>query len=214
MHERRLVIGTDAGPVTLIAAAPRDVVRRPVLGALTPLLATLALLGAVLAAAALAQIRLGLRPLRRLRDGMITIRAGDADRLSTDQPEELLPLAEELNALLRDNEAALATARATAANLAHALKTPVATLSLELRGDPRLAQIERIDTTIRHSSGPCPCGGGIDARRDAAARCDPCAGCDHRPAAARPGDRHRDRRSRTNSGPRWRRPISTSWRAT
>ena len=150
VHERRLVIATDAGPVILTAAAPRDVVRRPVLAALTPLLATLAALGAVLAAAALAQIRLGLRPLRRLRGGVSAIRTGAADRLSTDQPEELLPLAEELNALLRDNDAALSTARATAANLAHALKTPVATLSLELRGDPRLAQVHRIDTTIRH----------------------------------------------------------------
>ena len=150
VHERQLVVATNAGPVTLTAAAPRDVVRRPVLAALTPLLATLAALGAVLAAAALAQIRLGLRPLRRLRGGVSAIRTGRADRLSTDQPEELLPLAEELNALLRDNDAALSTARATAANLAHALKTPVATLSLALRGDPRLAQVQRIDATIRH----------------------------------------------------------------
>jgi signal transduction histidine kinase len=45
----------------------------------------------------------------------------------------------------------LATARSTAANLAHALKTPVATLALDLRGEPaRAAQVARIDATIRH----------------------------------------------------------------
>ena len=50
-----------------------------------------------------------------------------------------------------DSERALATARASAANLAHALKTPVATLALDLAGDPpRAAQVARIDATIRH----------------------------------------------------------------
>jgi signal transduction histidine kinase len=45
----------------------------------------------------------------------------------------------------------LQAARASAANLAHALKTPVATLALTLENDPRAAaQIARIEGVIRH----------------------------------------------------------------
>lgn len=150
MHARRLTIAVDGGTAVLTAAAPRSVIARPVLGALTPLAFTLALLGAVLAVAAIVQIRLGLRPVRALRDGVASVRLGAASTVSEIQPDELRPLAEELNALIRDNDAALAQARASAANLGHALKTPVATLSLALRGDPRADQVERIDATIRH----------------------------------------------------------------
>jgi signal transduction histidine kinase len=95
-------------------------------------------------------VRIGLRPLRALRDGVAAMRRGAAG-VSEAQPDELRPLAIELNALARDNAAALATARASAANLAHALKTPVATLALTVRDDPaQAAQLARIDATIRH----------------------------------------------------------------
>lgn len=164
VHARTLTLDTPAGPVRLSAAAPRAVIARPVRGALVPLLLTLAVLGAVLAVAALVQIRLGLRPLRRLRDDVGAIRAGRAQAVATDQPAELRPLAEELNALVRDTDAALATARASAANLAHALKTPVATLALALRDDPRGAQVARIDTVIRHHLARARAGAAISAR--------------------------------------------------
>ncbi len=151
IHARRLVLATRAGPVTLTAAAPRDVVRRPIRAALLPLLAALAVLGALLAAAMVVQLRVGLRPLRRLRDQVAAIRAGTRATVDEDQPSELRPLAIELNALAADNAATLATARATAANLAHALKTPVATLALDLTDRPaEAAQVARIDATIRH----------------------------------------------------------------
>ncbi|AJP71100.1 sensor histidine kinase [Sphingomonas hengshuiensis] len=150
VHARQLRIQTSAGVVLLTAAAPRDVIERPVRDTLLPLLLTLAALGLVLGAAAWLQIRLGLRPVRRLRDAVVAIRAGGAHSIGGAQPSELRPLADELNALVRDNEAALAAARGSAANLAHALKTPVATLALALRGDPREQQVERIDRTIRH----------------------------------------------------------------
>jgi len=150
IHARQTTMVTGTGPVVLTAAAPRDVIARPVMSALTPLLATLAALGTVLGLAAWLQIRLGLRPIRRLRAVIEQVRRGEADAIDTDQPVELRALAEELNALVHDNDMALATARASAANLAHALKTPVATLALELAGDPRAGQVDRIDATIRH----------------------------------------------------------------
>ncbi|MEG8013140.1 hypothetical protein [Sphingomonas sp. 22R3R2A-7] len=136
--------------MTLTAAAPRDVVARPIRAAILPLLATLAILGVLLGIATAVQLRIGLRPLRALRDGVAAMRRG-AGGVSEDQPEELRPLAQELNALARDTSTALATARASAANLAHALKTPVATLALAVRDDAAAAaQVARIDATIRH----------------------------------------------------------------
>ncbi len=150
VHARQISIATDAGPVVLTAAAPRDVVARPIQAAVVPLLATLGVLGILLGVATLVQVRIGLRPLRALRDGVAAMRRGAAS-VSEAQPDELRPLAIELNALARDNAAALATARASAANLAHALKTPVATLALTVRDDPaQAAQLARIDATIRH----------------------------------------------------------------
>lgn len=150
VHARQISIATDAGPVVLTAAAPRDVVARPIRAAVVPLLATLGILGILLGIATLVQVRIGLRPLRALRDGVAAMRRGAAG-VSEAQPDELRPLAIELNALARDNAAALATARASAANLAHALKTPVATLALTVRDDPaQAAQLARIDATIRH----------------------------------------------------------------
>ncbi len=151
VHARQVTIPSARGPVTISAAAPRAVVAQPIRAALVPLLAMLAGLGVLLAAASLLQLRLGLRPLRRLRDEVAAIRAGERARVDEDQPAELRPLAHELNALAADSERALATARASAANLAHALKTPVATLALDLAGDPpRAAQVARIGDTIRH----------------------------------------------------------------
>lgn len=151
VHARQVAIPSSRGPVTISAAAPRAVVARPIRAALVPLLAMLAGLGVLLAAASLIQLRLGLRPLHRLREEVAAIRTGERARVDEDQPAELQPLAAELNALAADSERALATARASAANLAHALKTPVATLALDLAGDPpRAAQVARIDETIRH----------------------------------------------------------------
>ncbi|MDR6114795.1 signal transduction histidine kinase [Sphingomonas sp. SORGH_AS789] len=151
VHARQIAIPSSRGPVTITAAAPRAVVAQPIRAALVPLLAMLAGLGVLLAAASLIQLRLGLRPLRRLRDQVAAIRGGTLSQVDEDQPAELRPLAVELNAMAADGERALATARASAANLAHALKTPVATLALDLAGDPpRAAQVARIDATIRH----------------------------------------------------------------
>jgi signal transduction histidine kinase len=160
IHARRLTMGA----VTLFAAAPRAVIARPLRDALVPLVAALAILATLLAAASWVQLRLGLKPLGRMRAQVAAIRAGAASRIDEDQPVELRGLAAELNALAADREAALATARQSAANLAHALKTPVATLALGLRDDPaHAAQVARIDATIRHHLSRARAG-TVDAR--------------------------------------------------
>ncbi|MGW8190287.1 sensor histidine kinase [Sphingomonas hankookensis] len=160
---------SEAGPVRLGVAVPRAEIEQPLRGAMLPLLATLAIVALVLAVATLVQLRLGLRPIRTLRERVAAVREGAAADVPEDQPEELRPLAVELNALVRDNAAALAAARASAANLAHALKTPVATLALDLADDPRRRQVERIDATIRHHLSRAR-GGVVDRRAATALR--------------------------------------------
>ncbi len=120
------------------------------------LAACLAVLGLVLAAAGVAQVRLGLRPLDRLRQELEAVRAGRRERVPDSQPVEVRPLAAEINALLDQNAAQLAQARTHVANLAHGLKTPLATLSLALSEpgrdpDGRLSQLAaHLDRSVRH----------------------------------------------------------------
>jgi len=160
LHARRHVLATTGGVVTITVAAPQAVIAQPIREAVTPLLLALAILGGLLAAVTWVQLRIGLRPLRSLRDAVAALRAGRIDRIDEDQPTELRPLAIELNALAADTQAALATARLSAANLAHALKTPVATLALAMGDDPvRRRQVDRIDATIRHHLGRARAGG-------------------------------------------------------
>lgn len=158
-YYRSLTRTTAAGPVTITVAAPRAVVDRMRRAATAPLLLSLAALGAFLIVATLVQLRLGLRPLVRLRDSLAAVRDGRMTRVPDDQPSELREVVDELNALLDENSAALARARGHVANLAHSLKTPLATLSLRLHEtehdpDGALAGlVAQIDRGIRHHLG-------------------------------------------------------------
>lgn len=85
----------------------------------------LTLLGAALLAANWVQVKLGLKPLDKVRSDLGRIRDSTTDRLSDDYPSEVLPLAREVNRLLDSNADTLARVRTGAANLAHGLKTPL-----------------------------------------------------------------------------------------
>ncbi len=83
------------------------------------------LLGLGLVILAALQTFYGLLPLRRLRLEIAKMRAGRSNRIAGDMPFELLPMVEELNALVAHNETQAEEARRHAGNLAHALKTPL-----------------------------------------------------------------------------------------
>ena len=91
------------------------------------LAASLAGLGLLLALAALAQVAVGLAPLKALQRALERLRDGRSSRLDGRFPE-LQPLVQDFNGVLDRNDAVLARARTQAGNLAHALKTPLAVL--------------------------------------------------------------------------------------
>jgi signal transduction histidine kinase len=101
----------------------------------TRLTSALALAGLGLLAVTLFQVRFGLYPLRRVERSLAAIRTGDADRLDGELPDEIQPLQQELNALLKSNQEIIERARTQVGNLAHALKTPLAVLVNEARED-------------------------------------------------------------------------------
>src|SRR6202008_382608 len=72
----------------------------------------------------------------RVEQSLAAIRSGEAGRLDGNLPAEIQPLQQELNALLKSNQEIVERARTHVGNLAHALKTPLAVLINEARGDP------------------------------------------------------------------------------
>jgi signal transduction histidine kinase len=132
LHYRIKQVTTPAGAATIIVSAPRAAVLGPLREAMTTLAVSLGALGLGLVLAILLQVRLGLRPLERLRRAVSDVRSGVTARVPEKQPLEIQPLVHELNGLLAQNEANLERARRHVANLAHGLKTPLATLAIAL----------------------------------------------------------------------------------
>lgn len=80
-----------------------------------------------------AVILFGLRPLDRVRRSLGDIREGKVTRLDEDLPNEIAPLAREMNALIDNNRRIMDRSRTQVGNLAHSLKTPLSVLVNESR---------------------------------------------------------------------------------
>ena len=76
-------------------------------------------------------VRRAVAPLSNLRASLSSLREGRSLRIEGDHPTEVQPLVDDLNGLLADRERAIARALATAGDLAHGLKTPLALLGQE-----------------------------------------------------------------------------------
>jgi len=108
------------------------------------LLPYLIVIAVFLIAAAYAQVAVGLRPLATVRGRLAAIREGKARRLGRGFPDEIVPLAAEVDALLDARETQIGRARARAGDLAHGLKTPLQVLAgdvdrLRTLGQPQIA---------------------------------------------------------------------------
>lgn len=97
---------------------------------------TLLIFGVGLIGAIFLQVRVGLRPLSRLRDSLTAVRMGDAESIDENLPREIAPLAVELNALILSNREIVERARTHVGNLAHGLKTPLSVIANEARANP------------------------------------------------------------------------------
>ena len=95
----------------------------------------LTLAGLALVAVTLFQVRFGLLPLKKIERGLSEIRSGDATELEGEFPAEIEPLQTELNALIQSNQDIVDRARTQVGNLAHALKTPLAVITNEVRDE-------------------------------------------------------------------------------
>lgn len=109
-------------------------------------IAVLAFAALALAVAGLAVVRRALRSLDALRARLTEVRGGASPRLEGAYASEVQPLVDDLNALLVQQEDAIARARTRAGELAHALKTPLAVLEsevaeLEAAGIPESAAV-------------------------------------------------------------------------
>ncbi len=127
MIEREIDAG-DEGRYLVQVAANAEVIEgqeRSFEWALAATFLTLAL--ALIGSTALA-VRFGLRPLRVLQEGVAAIRRGEAERIAGEFPQDVAPLATEVNQLIDANREIVERARTQVGNLAHALKTPLSVL--------------------------------------------------------------------------------------
>lgn len=146
-EDRVLVVARTVQPG---AAAPRALVeiaadRRPVAAARAAFGREagvfLALLWAALALAAWVQVRLGLRPLARVERELAAMETSRDSRMAEDaHPVEVRPLTRAINRFADRRADDVAQARSRARDLAHALKTPITALRL---------QIDRLDPAAR-----------------------------------------------------------------
>jgi signal transduction histidine kinase len=110
-------------------AASRDELNQQIATIRSILVWSFAVLGIGLFLMAMLQTWYGLSPLRRVRRAIARIRTSGANRVADPLPKEVLPMVEDLNALLAHSEKQAEEARTHAGNLAHALKTPLTVLT-------------------------------------------------------------------------------------
>lgn len=106
------------------------------------------LLGLLLSSAI--QVRLGLRPLHRLRERLGLVSLGRTDSVGSGYGPELDPLARELDTVLARNARIVERARGHAADLSHALKKPLTLLHAEstIQEHPMLRQQVNLMTQL------------------------------------------------------------------
>ncbi len=135
MLERVIDAGDDGIYLVQVAATTKDldaqIARFELDLVVTFCLLTLALIGSTAL-----QLRYGLRPLRQLRQGVAAIRRGERELIEGDFPQDIAPLASELNLLIAANRDVVERARTQVGNLAHALKTPLSVIMNEAAVDP------------------------------------------------------------------------------
>ncbi len=141
--ERMANLGEDGNYVLLVAGNAQDIeaASRQFNWVLA---SALALLGLGMLIATFLQVRIGLLPLVRMSRSLSEVRNGTSSHLLGAFPQEIQPLALEINALIDRNTEIVERARTHVGNLAHALKTPISVLINEAGTEktPLAAKVE------------------------------------------------------------------------
>ncbi|MBN8872694.1 MAG: sensor histidine kinase [Rhodospirillales bacterium] len=154
--EREIVLPDAAQPLHVQVAVARDALDREISFLRRSLAMTFVVIGMGLVAVVVATVSIGLRPLRRLRRAVASLRSGRRTELRVAVPREVEPLVAEIDALVRQNRATVDRARNHVGNLAHALRTRLAVLRNALDGgsaaDLALAarELEAADHIVQH----------------------------------------------------------------
>lgn len=154
--ERDIYLAPLETPLHISVAARDDVLASDIGDFQRLLWGGLAGLGVVLLAVLALQVRWGLAPLRRMRANLRDVEQGHVEQLDTRLPEELATLAASMNAVLARDQRLIERGRHTAGNLAHALKTPLSVMRLQLRQLPEASratwevELTRVDNAVRH----------------------------------------------------------------
>lgn len=136
---------------TFMVAQSRDSLDRQIIELRSVLVTSFLLLGLGLIILAALQTFYGLWPLRAVRKAIAQMRSGRESRVTDALPDEVMPMVNELNALLDHNEKQAEESRRHAGNLAHALKTPLTVIMNSATAQsPDLAEtVIREATTMR-----------------------------------------------------------------
>ncbi len=154
--ERDIYLAPLEAPLHISVAARDDVLARDIGEFQRLLWGGLVGLGVLLLGVLALQVRWGLAPLRRMHANLHDVEQGRAEQLNTRLPDELATLAVSMNAVLARDQRLIERGRHTAGNLAHALKTPLSVMRLQLRQLPEAnrdaweVELERVDSAVRH----------------------------------------------------------------
>ncbi len=158
IEERLRWFNSDKEPLRLIVGTDKSNLDQEMLKFNYVLLWSLTLFALAMIAAAILLLLYATAPFGHLRTALAKVRKGAAGNLHGAFPYEVQPLIDELNKLLTASSEQMQRARAQAGNIAHGLKTPLATLvdeadQLTQRGEHRsgsiiLEQCRRMQTQI------------------------------------------------------------------
>lgn len=154
--ERDIYLAPLEAPLHISVAAQDDVLANDIREFQQLLWGGLIGLGVLLLGVLALQVRWGLAPLRRMHVNLHEVEQGSAEQLDTRLPDELATLAASMNAVLARDQRLIERGRHTAGNLAHALKTPLSVMRLQLRQLPEAnraawaVELERLDSAVRH----------------------------------------------------------------
>ena len=133
VQTRQISAGNPGEHLLLISSAPMMGVTDDVSDVAQHLVVSFAVLALGLVVAVYLQVRIALKPISAIHEGISDIHRGKSDKLHGDFPSGVQSLVDELNNLLEHNSVLLRRARNQLGDLAHSIKNPLTVINNEAR---------------------------------------------------------------------------------